>query len=92
MAHRLHISKQENATQTWDPDRQLRNAVAERDRFLERCPQYRGLQQEIDDLLEKAGSADNRMAVLALLMESKLIELHGQLQRLNRILLSAQDR
>jgi hypothetical protein len=32
------------------------------------------------------------MAVLALLMESKLIELHGQLQRLNRILLSAQDR
>ncbi|RJQ80126.1 MAG: hypothetical protein C4519_10280 [Desulfobacteraceae bacterium] len=92
MAHRYRITTPSKPAGLWNPDRQLTAAIAERDQFLERHPQYRELQQEIDRMLDKAGSAENRMAVLALLMESKLIELHGNLQRLNRILLSAQDR
>jgi len=74
------------------PDNRLSQAIAERDRFLERHPQYRAMQQQIDSILEKAGTAENRMAVLALLIESKLMELHGQLQSLNRVLSSVQDR
>ena len=71
----------------WDPERQLAEALAERDGFLEENPQYGEMQREIDRMLDKAGSSQNRMAVLAMLMEAKLIELHGQLKSLNRILL-----
>jgi hypothetical protein len=74
------------------PNERLSQAIAERDRFLERHPQYRPMQQQIDNLLEKAGTPENRMSVLALLMESKLMELHVRLQNLNRVLLSVHDR
>ncbi len=80
-AHRIPAGK-------WDPDRYLAEALAERDRFLNRYPKYKSLQREIDSVLDKAGSSENRMAVLALLMEAKLLELHNHLQRLNRVLLS----
>jgi hypothetical protein len=90
MAYRFQIKSQPNSVGAWDPDRQLTQAIAERDQFLARYPQYKQLQNEINTVLDKAGSSDNRMAVMALLIESKLIELHGQLQRLNRILLSVQ--
>ena len=93
MAHRYRNTAQ---SETRDKERnqatQLSRAIAERDRFLERHPQHRPLQQDIDRMLDKAGTPDNRMGVLALLMESKLMELHGQMQRLNRILLTEQDR
>jgi NAD-dependent SIR2 family protein deacetylase len=90
MAYRFHIKSRPKSNGTWEPDRQLTQAIAERDRFLARYPQYRQMQNEIDDVLDKAGSSENRMAVMALLIESKLIELHGQLQHLNRILLSVE--
>lgn len=89
-AYRFPIKSQPQSACDRQSDRLLSQAIAERDQFLEQCPQYRKLQDEIDTMLDKAGSSENRMAVLALLIESKLIELHGQLQHLNRILLSAQ--
>lgn len=89
MAHHLHIKKHHRRTvQTWDPDFELEQALKQRALFLDKHPQYHSFQREIDGMLEKAGNAENRMAVLALLIEAKLIELHGQLTRLNRILLS----
>ena len=89
MAQHLEIRKYPNAAlPAWDPDRLLADALADRERFLERYPQYRGYQQQIDDMLERAGSAENRMAVLALLMEAKLIEMHDQLKDLNHLLLA----
>lgn len=90
MAHHLHVKKHDRRTaQAWDPDQELEQALEQRALFLDKHPQYRSFQREIDGMLEKAGSAENRMAVLALLIEAKLIELHGQLTHLNRILLSA---
>jgi hypothetical protein len=89
MAH--HLSRHTACDGAWDADG-LSQAIAERDLFLERHPQLRQLQQEIDRMLDKAGTHQNRMAVLALLMESKLMELHSHLQGLNRILLSVQNR
>ena len=87
MAHHLEIRKHSNATlPAWDPDRLLADALADRARFLERYPQYREYQRQIDDMLDRAGSPENRMAVLALLMEAKLIEMHDQLKDLNRLL------
>jgi hypothetical protein len=84
MAH--HLSRHTACDGAWDADG-LSQAIAERDLFLERHPQLRQLQQEIDRMLDKAGTHQNRMAVLALLME-----LHSHLQGLNRILLSVQNR
>ncbi len=42
-------------------------------------PELAKYQQEIDSYLERAGSAENRMAVLGFLMESHLTELCRQL-------------
>lgn len=91
MAHRLHINTAQRKTlETWDPDAQLSDALAERARFLKKYPAYQSFQREIDHILDKAGTPENRMAVLALLMEAKLIELHDQLKHLNRVLLTVQ--
>ncbi len=82
---KLNIPAHRVPTDRWDPEQQLADALRQRKRFLDKKPQYRKLQHEIDQLLEKAGTVENRMAVLAMLMEAKTIELHTQMQRLNRI-------
>ncbi len=86
MARRLETKIDRPPDDRWEPERALATAMAERARFLETHPHHRNLQAEIDRILEKAGSHENRMAVLAFMMESRLIELHGHLQQLNRIL------
>lgn len=92
MAHRLKINAQRSTPgYEWNPERQLAEALAERALFLEKYPQYRTYQAEIDRMLDQAGTSENRMAVLALLIEAKLIELHDQFRRLNRILLPAPE-
>ena len=63
-------------------------AIRERDRFLKRYPQYKAYQREIDHLLDEAGPPEKRMAVLAMLMEGKLLEMRDQLQGLNTILIN----
>jgi len=89
VAQHLEIKRYPNATHpSWDPDRLLADALAQRERFLEKYPQYREYQRQIDGMLDRAGSPENRMAVLALLMEAKLIEMHDQLKDLNRLLLA----
>jgi hypothetical protein len=71
----------------WDAEQTLAEALAERAQFLENHPQYKPFQIQIDRMLDKAGNAEARMTVLAILMEAKLIELRGQFKHLNRILL-----
>lgn len=87
MANRLRIdiAAHRKPSGHWDPDRQLADALRDRARFLEKYPRYRSMQAEIDHMLDKAGTVENRMAVLALLMEGKLIELQSELLRLNRL-------
>lgn len=90
MANQLHInqSARNDSDFEWNPDQLLAEALVERAQFLEKYPQYQQLQDEIDHLLDKAGSAENRMSVLALLMEAKLIEMHDQFRQLGRLLVS----
>lgn len=58
-------------------------ARIERDRMLDEHPDLREFQKEIDRCLDNAGSSENRMAVLGILMEAKLKELRDQLSNLS---------
>ncbi|MEZ4528974.1 MAG: hypothetical protein R2941_23940 [Desulfobacterales bacterium] len=49
-------------------------------------PQLAAYQQEIDFYLCHAGSAENRMAVLRFLVESRLTELHRHLAELTNLI------
>jgi hypothetical protein len=86
MARRLKIDTATTVS-NWDPEQALADAIAERSRFLDRYPQYQEFQMDIDRILDKAGSADNRMAVLAMLIEGKLVEMSQQFRALNGIFL-----
>jgi hypothetical protein len=90
MANRLRLQIPQRCHDApWNSETALANALAERAEFLNQHPQYRELQLEINQLLDKAGSPENRMTVLAMLMEGKLIELHHQWKKLNQMLLKA---
>ncbi len=90
MANRLRLQLSDRAHDApWNPEEALATALAEKMAFLDQHPEYREFQKEIDRLLDKAGTPENRMTVLAMLMEGKLLELHQQLQKLNSILLKA---
>jgi hypothetical protein len=84
---RLQIAPEKHH-ETWDAENALADALAERDLFLKNNPKYKAFQKEISMMLDKAGTPENRMAVLAMLMEAKLLELHKELRHLNTILLN----
>ena len=88
---RLQIAP-EKRPKTWNPEKLLADTLAERALFLENHPQYKTFQKEIDTLLDKAGNPENRIAVLAVLMEAKLLELQKELRHLNAILLKTTAR
>lgn len=88
MTNRLHLHlPQRRHDAQWNPEKALAEALSEKAEFLKQHPKYLQYQNEIDQLLDRAGSSENRMIVLAMLMEGKLIELHLQLKKLNSILL-----
>ena len=93
MARKLHLNIAENqAVPSWDPQKALARALSERARFLQNNPGLKPFQVEIDTILEKAGTPQNRMAVLAMLMEGKLIELNQELKSLNALLMKVTRR
>lgn len=57
-------------------------AQRELDLFLEQHPELRKMQEEIDERLIAAGSVENRLNVLSIMIEGKLKELHEQLSAL----------
>lgn len=70
-----------------DPVNQtLQQALAERERLLERYPHLQTYQNEIDRLLDRSGNSQGRMAVLGMLMQDKLITLQKELLKLVEIL------
>jgi len=64
----------------------LQNALAERERFLKERPHMRTYQREIDDLLDKSGNHQGRLAVLGTLMHGKLIDIQRELYTLSKII------
>lgn len=63
----------------------LQEALAMRERYLERHPHLRAYQEEIDRVLDKSGNSQGRMAVLGTLMQAKLLEMQKELHKLTRI-------
>ena len=60
-----------------------RAARKERDLLLKRRPELMEFQKEINRIMILAGNFKNRMAVLAIMMEGKLIELREQFSKLS---------
>ena len=87
MAYRVKVDTKKASQQSgWDHEKALAEALAERSRFLEKYPRYREFQSDIDKMLDKAGTQSNRMAVLAMLIEGKLVEMSQEFKKLNGIL------
>ena len=63
-------------------DRILEEALKARDEFLKEQPHLQAYQDEINRILEKTIGFENRMAVLAFLMEAKLYELRESIANL----------
>jgi hypothetical protein len=60
-----------------------KTARQERNRLLEEHPELKEFQKKIDRCLDNAGSYENRMAVLAIMIEAKLKELQDELSHLS---------
>ena len=61
-------------------------ARQERDRLLEEHPELKEFQKKIERCLDNAGSSENRMAVLGIMIEAKLKELRDELSHLSLLM------
>ena len=62
----------------------LKQALAERERFLREHPHMRAYQAEIDKVLDKSGGHQGRLMVLGMLMQGKILEIQREMVKLNR--------
>ncbi len=67
-------------------DGRIRRMEASIRSLVEIRPELQSIQTEIDECLDKAGHADNRLAVLEFIIEKKLKELEEKLADLRRFL------
>lgn len=88
MANKFRLSSDNQVvdTQPWSAEPDLKQALADRERFLSAHPGYIPYQREIDAILDKAGNPQNRLAVFALMLECKLGELKDKTRQMLRIL------
>ena len=63
-----------------------KTAREERDRLLDEYPDLREFQKQIDRCLDNAGSSENRMVVLGIMIEAKLKELREELAHLSSLM------
>ena len=85
MGNRLRIIKKDNHLGEQELQELGKAALKERDALLETRPDLKEFQKEIDRILDSAGGFENRMAVLAVMMEANLKELQKQILRLSFI-------
>jgi hypothetical protein len=71
---------------SWDHEKALAEALANRSRFLEMHPKYLQFQSDIDKMLDKSGNQSNRMVVLSMLIEGKLAEMNQEFKKIRGIL------
>ena len=85
MGNRIRLKKKNNQISNQELLELGKTARKERDALLERRPELRVFQKEIDRRLENAGNLENRMAVLGLMIEANLNALQKHLSRLSDI-------
>jgi len=67
--------------------KQLQNAIAERDKFLEEHPHLQGYQDEVNRIMNGVGENPTlRMETLSIMMATKLLEQSAEFQKINTIL------
>jgi hypothetical protein len=86
MGNRLSVHKKSSMLSARELMEMGKEARKERDRLLKEYPDLREYQKEIDRCLDNAGSAENRMAVLSVMIEAKLKELQDELSHLSFVL------
>jgi len=86
MGNRISVQKKNSMISTPELIEMGKEARKERDRLIEEYPDLREYQKEIDRCLDNAGCAENRMAVLALMIEAKLKALQDELSHLSVVL------
>lgn len=69
----------------------LEELLKKRDQYLKENPHLVPFQEEIDRRLDSAGSQENRMAVLGIMLEGKLAELREQLVSLGDMLSETEE-
>ena len=67
----------------------LEEALKAREKFLKEHPDLQPFQDEIDRIMEKTVGFENRMAVLAFMIENKLYELRDSVAELHSATLKA---
>jgi hypothetical protein len=85
MGNRLSIVRKDNRLGNQELQDLGKAALRERDALLEERPDLMEFQEEIDRILNNAGGFENRMAVLAVMMEANLKELQKQISRLSSV-------
>ena len=63
----------------------LKKAIQERDEFLEKHPHMKEFQAEIDGILDKCGSQEDRLATSQILLSVKLNDLATELNKMQYI-------
>ena len=86
MANQLHFQMPRLPDGTVYRIKTLEEAIRERDEFLDQNPSLINFQEEIDRRLSKAGTCENRMAVLGMMMEANMTALHNHLSYLLKAL------
>ena len=64
-------------------DNKIYNKTKELDLLIQSYPEFEKFQLEIELYLQKAGSAENRLAVIEFLLEAKMSELRQELLHLS---------
>ncbi len=74
-----------------DSDILLKDALEEREKFLEKSPWLRNMQKEIDRRLRNSGSVENRIAVLGIMNDAKIEKALNKLSFLLELLKKMRD-
>lgn len=79
MANRLYYKPSGAYSNSTRPTISVEEAMRELDELLQQNPDLKEYQHEIERRLNAAGNFDNRMAVISLMMEANMANLHHQL-------------
>lgn len=79
MGNHLSFRKKSNVLSKQELKEMDKAAQKELDRLLQERPKLKEFQEEIDRRLDNAGTFENRMAVLGIMIEAKLKDLREQL-------------
>jgi hypothetical protein len=63
----------------------LQKAIKKRDEFLEKNPNLKALQKEVDNILDKCREED-RLAAINMMMMQKVMELQRETMKLQKII------